>query len=191
MHFRELYDYRQGLGQKLEIRDIRVKLRDMSGRAVEVVKTQLAREFLLGYYISGRNEDCLFIGTTPGASVVVLSSELNECWARFVELKELLHLLDDPWHSTNSAAELEDLILNMTPGQKNMNNQVRSEYACMWVAIALMCREEDRIEFARLREAGQISDYEIALQLKMPERFVPALFSKDFKEITGGIIDGE
>jgi len=96
MHFKELYEFRQGLGLQVDPTDIRRKLRELTPRSVMVVSLDLRAELMLGYYISPRNEDTLFFNAPPGAAVVVLSNKLNECWSRYVQIKELLHLLDDP-----------------------------------------------------------------------------------------------
>ncbi|WP_242875783.1 hypothetical protein [Stenotrophomonas maltophilia] len=187
MHFKDLYEHRQGLGFQVDLTEIRRKLRELTTRGVMVVELSLRSELMLGFYISPRNEDTLYFNAPPGAAVVVISDQLNECWARFVQVKELLHLFDDPLRSTNNEAELEELLVGIHAEKISFNQQISSEFACMWMAVALMCREVDRVEFARQREAGSISDYDIALQLKMPEKFVPALFYPNYKELLAAL----
>lgn len=186
MSFNELYDHVQGLDTPVQLDEIRRKISGLlPGRPCRVVRSELNSDRLLGYYISARNEDTLFFGmaTAPGRAFIVISSALNNCWSRFVEVKELMHLFDDPLSSTNSGEELETLLSGMCervePGTRTP--QVQSEHECFWMAVALFCPEDKRVELLQRREAGSISDREIAEELKFPERCVPALFSSDYK----------
>lgn len=190
-HFRELYEFRQGLSLQIDPMQVKAKLRELlPHRSAVIAKSKLDPSLMAGYYISARNADIAFHNAVPtGSSLILISNSLNVCWTRFVMVKELLHLCDDPLHSTNNADEFEQLLVGIHGGLVAPTQQVESEYNCMWLALALMCREEDRLEFERHRDAGALSDLDIATQLRMPERFVTALFNPDYKELVAAVID--
>jgi len=186
MSFKELYDHRQGLGERIELADIRRKLRQIiPNRPFQVVATSLKPEVLLGAYMAPKNEDTLFVGAAPGAAAIIVSNELNLCWGRFVQLKELMHLFDNPFHYTNNAEEFESLVVGMCEPLEptgTRSGQIQSEYECMWMSLALVCAEERRVELQRMRSEKKISDSDVAELLKMPERFVPILFESNYKD---------
>lgn len=186
MSFRELYEFVQGLDTPVDLSRIRAKIAELiPGRKCRVVRSKINVDLLLGYYVSARNEDTLFMGLPPGSAAIVLSSDLNYCWGRFVEMKELMHLFDDPISFTNSPEELEKLLSGMCESvipAHNRSTQLQSEFECFWMALALMCPEELRVELKKQRDAKVLSDLDIAHRLKMPERFVYQLLSDAFKD---------
>jgi hypothetical protein len=187
MSFRELYEVAQGLDTPIDLSRIRAQIGQLlpPGRKCRVIRSAINVDRLTGYYVSGRNEDSLFLGVPPGTSVIVLSDTLNVCWSRFVEVKELMHLFDDPLSFTNSPDELEKLITGMCESispTHHRSPQLQSEFECFWMAVALFCPEEKRVELKIQRDARTLSDLEIAEMLKMPERCVPHLFAESYKD---------
>jgi hypothetical protein len=184
MSFGDLYTFRQNLGIPLNLPEIRKKIRELLGRRVQVIKLDIDAGRLLGSYISPRNEDTLYYGAAPGVAVVVLSQHLDDDWADFVQLKELMHMFDDPLMSTNTPEEFERLISglceNADPTKRSLQEQ--SEYDCFLMAVALACPETLRVELQLKRESKTMTDAEIAELLHIPERIVPAVFGQYYKE---------
>ena len=186
MGYRDLYDYCQGLATPVNRNAIRDKLYELlPDRRVRVVVSDLNMNFVLGYYVSARNEGCRFVQQCGGKSVIVIARGLNRCWQRFVTVKEMMHLFDDPLETTNSAADLETLLADFCgsaePGE--LTPQMRSEIDCFWMAIGLLCPENVRVDLQQRREGGAISDAEIAQLLLVPAKYVPAFFHPRYKEI--------
>jgi hypothetical protein len=182
MSFRDLYDYAQTLTLPIQESDIRRKVRDLSGIPVKVIAIGMDPDLMLGKYISHRNEDTLFFKAPAGASVILLSNSLPPDWARFVQLKELMHLFDDPPQHTNTAEEFEQLLIGLCDKLEGRTAQEISELECMWRALAICCPEELRVEFGRQRSVKHLSDPEIAAQLQIPQKFVPHLFTAYYKD---------
>lgn len=187
MSFGAIYKDVQALATPVALEDVRrFVARAIPGRTVRIVKSRLNRNLMQGYYISPRNPDTAYFGAPPGAAVIVLSEDLPPDWFRFVQLKELMHVFDDPMHSTNTPTELEMLLTGLCENadpESERSDQEQSEHECTWMALALVCPEEHRLALQLKRDSGSISDAEIAKQLELPERLVPCLFGEaDYKE---------
>lgn len=185
MSFREVWEFRQELPVVLDLVDIRRKLREIvPSRSFLVIETEADPDLMCGCYISPRNEDTLFHGCPPGAGAIIISRSLDERWKRFVQLKELMHLFDDPLKSTTTAAEFEMLLSGLCASIQSTQRTVQhqSEIECLWMAGSLMCTEEVRLDFTRQREAKQLSDAQIAEAIEMPEAIIGLLFSQYYKE---------
>ena len=187
MSFRQLYDFVQTQHNvPIDLADLAREIGQIirpHGRGVSVRQIALNPDVLRGFYISSRNEDTLFYkGVPPGNAVVALSLSLNYCWTRYVQLKELMHVFDDPLDSTNSEQDLEILLFGLCEDIKEgRSNQLRSEHECLWMALALFCPEALRVELQQKRDAKEMSDHDIAQLLKIPERVVPGLFFPSYK----------
>ena len=186
MSFGALYKDVQKLTVPVEPNEIRSRIgRMLGGRRAVVVRLQLNTNLVKGYYLSPRNEDTLFMNVPAGAAVIVVANGLDAHWSRYVEIKELLHLFDDPMHTTNTGTELESLLeglcKSVDPDRADRSPQEQSEYECEWMALALMCPEEIRVDVLREREAGQVSDSQIADRFGIPETLVPAVMSAEYK----------
>lgn len=186
MSFGALYRDVQHLPVPVEPAEIRLRIgRLLNGRRAVVVRATLDTNLIKGYYLSPRNEDTLFMRVPPGAAVIVVAKGLDEYWARYVEIKELLHLFDDPMHTTNTGTELENLLTGLCesvdPDRADRSPQEQSEYECEWMALALMSPEVVRVDLMREREAMRITDSQIAARLGVPEALVPAIMSAEYK----------
>ena len=124
-----------------------------------------------------------------GAPVVITARKLNYCWERFIQVKEAMHLFDCE-HQKVGTSELFSSLLNEfvvpTPDRsEGMNSEVRG----LWMALGLFCPEEWRRAYAERRAVGEITDLEIATELRIPEFHVPRLFVPDYLERQEGLID--
>lgn len=184
MCYRDLYEFAQTLTSPIDVAAVRAKIQELlpAGRWVTTVELNLSRELLYGFYLSHRNEDTLYHrGVRAGSAVIILVESLDTRWKRFVELKELMHIFDDPLQSTSSAKEFEELLAGLCGDVEKMSPQYRSERECMWMALSLCCPEELRSEFKQQRDSGEITDAEIAEILEIPENTVIFLCSDKYK----------
>lgn len=188
MSFGALYKDVQGLQVPVLIDSVRTLIANLlPERRVCVLRMELDPTRCKGFYLSSRNEDTAFHPhVKPGAAVIAISKHLDAAWSRYVEVKELLHLFDDPLHTTNSQSQLEQLLLGLCDGSnaipRQLSTQEQSEYDCMWMALALLCPEEERATLQVRREAKLISDAEIADRLEIPELMLTVLFSPVYKD---------
>lgn len=184
MPFAELYEYCQGLEPKIDRNDIREKAVALAGNGpVRTMKTHLDTTLCRGFYLSARNTEHRFV-QQHGSNVIVLPRDgLNYCWERFVFVKELMHLFDNPDQAADTGDAFERMLSELTPGGPAPSPQTLSEFDCFWMALAVFCPEHLRLEFEAGRRAGQLDDYAIALRLRIPQDYVQRYFEPRYRPI--------
>lgn len=187
--FIKLHDHCQTLAPKVNRNDIIGSIKDLTGEKIQVVKTDLDTSVIRGYFLSADNVDHPFVKKT-GRNVIVLSRDLNDCWSRFVNVKEAMHLLDDDKDLSDTAAKFERLVSDLSAPTVDRAPQTMSDLLAIWMALACFCPEKSRLEFQDLLSRGQIDNYQIALTLKIPEYYVPQLFLPVYPTLVG-ILRGE
>ena len=185
MSFRILHDYVQTCAVPVDLTGLRAEVGRLlpPGRRVRVKRDPgLSQEMSRGYWVSPKNPDRVFLGLPDGVGLILLSDELNGCWSRFVEIKEMMHIFDDDLEFTNNEEELEALLFGLCEDVKGERSlALQSEYDCFWRALGLVCPEVLRVELQAQRAVNAISDLEIAHRLLIPERVVPGLFMPRYK----------
>lgn len=179
--FKKLYEYCQTLSPK-------VKRNDVIKKVVELTNSQPLRAAIVpldtsvtrGFFISASNTEHPFY-MKVGGHVVVLAKELNDCWERFINVKEAMHLLDDSDEMTDSKDKFETLLDDWCGPPDLSNPGQRADIRAMWMALACLCPETNRLEFATLRGKEQIDYFGIATKLKIPEYYVPFLFTHHYE----------
>jgi len=103
MPYKDLYEYCQTLTPKISRNTIKNKALELSGvPSVRIVKTGLDTTICRGFYLSAKNNNHRLVQQL-GSHVIVLARDgLNYCWERFVVVKELMHLFDDPISATDT-----------------------------------------------------------------------------------------
>jgi hypothetical protein len=96
--------------------------------------------------------------------------------------------LDCDDDSTDSKDKFEKLLNDLVSPSIEPAPQRDSDRIAVWMALACLCPEKDRLDFQVLREKGQLDDYGIALRLKIPELYVPFLFSPAYKKLIDELI---
>lgn len=181
--FRVLYDYCQTLTPKIKRNDICKKVIEVAGKGnFRVMKTDLDTSIIRGYFLSASNQENAFV-KQHGCNVVVLARGLNDCWERFVQVKEVLHLLDDESELTDSKDKFGNLLseLAVPSAQLDTSRVTINDYIAIWKAVMCLCPDRNRLEFADQLEKGQIDHYGIALQLKIPQLYVQLLFRPEYQ----------
>jgi hypothetical protein len=183
MGYGDLYNFCQTQSPHIRRNLIRDKVLELAGvPKISPVKTSLDTASCRGFYLSARNTNHRLVQQL-GCHVIVLARELNRCWERFVFVKELMHIFDDPSQATDSGATFDRVLSELLlPSAPQWSPQMLSELGCFWMALGVLCPESLRLAFQSERERGQIDDYSIALKLRIPEMYVPALFFEDFLE---------
>ncbi|KRG43186.1 hypothetical protein ARC78_07415 [Stenotrophomonas pictorum JCM 9942] len=184
MSYSNLYERCQGLGGEKISRTVLVPLicEAASKPRPKVMLSSLNPEIIRGYFVTAHSEHPFAkFARAPGGSVIVVAREMNYCWKRFVEVKEMMHLFDENSQLVGTAAELESLINEFTAPQPVRSSALQSETSALWMALGVLCPEVKRQEFERVRAQGKISDDEIAERLKIPKRYVSHLFDVRYK----------
>lgn len=181
--FKELHDYCQTLAPKVSRNSIIEKLKSITGiDKIQTVIATLDTKVTRGYFLSASNTEHPLI-KDRSYTVVVLARGLNDCWQRFVHVKEVMHLLDDDGELTDSAEKLEKLLNDFSSPPLEISPLGQSDWLGIWLALACFCPEKSRLEFHALLNENQIDNYGIALKLKIPEQHVPLLFRPRYLDI--------
>jgi hypothetical protein len=186
--YRELYDHCQQFTPKVSRKTIIDKLEQLSDRIVTTVMTPQDDAILRGLFLTAEQVAQRYPGVV-GRDMIILSKGLNDCWQRFVEVKEAMHLLDSDGDKTDTGTKFENLLNSWGPGPaSDVDPCHASDSLAMWMALACLCPESSRQEFKAQRVNHQVDDYKIALQLKIPQVFVPNLFRPEYDEILPQLI---
>lgn len=153
-----------------------------------MIKTTLDTDRCRGFFLSAQNTDHPFV-RQHGTTVIVLARSLNKCWERFVFVKELMHLFDGSIEMTDTGEAFERQLSELQFGGPDLQPQTLSEFHCFWMALACLCPEHIRTKFAVDRDAGRIDDYAVALQLRIPQLYVPRLFEDRYDRMMERLLE--
>ena len=114
---------------------------------------------------------------------IFYSTSLNACWSRFAICKEAMHLLCG--RNSNQTKDPESLIKNLISGTPvGINDEIDIEILAIHGAIELLL-PTDFVEDIYQKSADGMSDYEIALDYRVPEDLISFRLSpagRDFYE---------
>lgn len=186
--FSELYKYCQTLTPKVSKKSIRDKVKEITGEFPILIKTSLDTSTSRGFFVSADNNESKYHQMIGGRNAIIIARGMNDCWERFVYTKELMHVFDKQSEYVGSSEELKNVLNGFEIHMLNGSESFLSETIAFWRALCCLCPEESRQEFIKLHSKGHIDNYGIALQLRIPEQYVPLLldnrFSDTIKKIT-------
>jgi hypothetical protein len=184
MSYRDLYEYCQNLPIPVSRRELTPNVCRLAGKPEpRVIMRDFNPEIVRGLFVvpgeSGHPHAHFVRG--PGGALIYVAREMNYCWKRFVEVKELMHHFDTSLQLVGTDEEFASLIAEFVGPSPERSEAFKSESVALWMALGVLCPEQYRQEFSRQRMAGEIDDLEIARQLKIPQRYVPHLFNPHFR----------
>jgi hypothetical protein len=182
MSYKRLYEHVQTCQLHVERKVIREKILELTGApGVRTVASTLDPEICRGLYISPRNTNHP-VYNRLGGHIIVVARGLNRCWTRYIYFKEMMHMLDGDESATDSGHAFETVLTEISGSvPPERSKQTQAEILAMWGAICVFCPEQLRIDLQNDRNRGHITDYGIALKLRMPEKHVPALFGTAYQ----------
>lgn len=121
-----------------------------------------------------------------GDVVIITARELNRCWDRFVYCKELMHVFSSGDDCASTPEEFAALLNDLTSPSGSPSQQFRDEQECFWRALALICPKARRDAFMKRLSAGEITEYDIAVELRIPELYVSRLFEPGYDQFLKG-----
>lgn len=131
-----------------------------------------------------------FVRWGRGEPVICVARSLNYCWQRFVVIKELMHYFDPPLEKVNTPEDFGALLTEFAAPQPDRSLAMNSEVSALWMALGIMCPEIRRQSLERRRAKGELTDLDIAQELKMPAAYVPLLFTAQYKHNIGRLCAG-
>ena len=185
--FKDLYDYCQTLQPKISRTLILNKTLEITGiDQLKSVKTGIDTGVFRGMFLSIANTNHQIVKQL-GCNVIVLGRGQKYCWERFVYTKELMHLFDTDEQSADTPVKLDTILADFEM-PSGADPVAESEYLGFWMALACLCPEANRLIFKEAFEKNHIDYYSIALQLKIPELYVPLLFQERYRVIIDDLL---
>lgn len=182
MSFARLYKFAAGLGQypvRLEgVIDTKAKALS-SQDELHYVPVDLDPEVSLGHIKQYRLSQGVYNPDPLWVTEIRYFKDLNVCWRRFVCCKELMHVFDNTDERTDTLEKFEQLLdeIEAPLPADAQSPMYRTESITKWMAVLILCPKPVR-EFLRPQwEAGEMSDYEVALELRIPEVLIPSIMS--------------
>lgn len=132
------------------------------------------------YNITIHSQTCQELGThckgllarrKDNTAIILIAENNNECWRRFVYIKELCHLfLAERDISCNDAPALAEELLDQ--GQDERRELFSSEAAAAFAAIEIMIPDSIHDKIAHMSNVEGKTPYQIAYFLKTPKKHV-------------------
>jgi hypothetical protein len=104
----------------------------------------------------------------------------NRCWTRFICCKELMHVFDNEEQCVNSRQKFLHLMteLQQRPMRGDISQMFSSELDAEWMALLVLCPERLRTKWRQQWLEKQVSDYDVALALRIPENFIKPIMGE-------------
>ena len=93
-----------------------------------------------------------------------------------------MHVFDSDQERADSALKFQQLLDEIeAPLPASESSPIyQSENKTKWMALAVLCPAPVRDHFKPRWETGELSDYEVALDLRIPETYIRTLMSERF-----------
>jgi hypothetical protein len=153
---------------------------------VYFTSVELDTEISLGHIKQYRVSGGLYDVNPKWVTDIRYANTLNLCWKRFVCCKELMHVFDSEDEKSSNAERFQTLLneLEATPLREEASEMFYSENRTKWKALAVLCPMSVRDHILARRLAGDLPDtYDVALELRLPEDFVPTILSDKFPQV--------
>lgn len=185
MLFSELYKFANGLtGDFVSVEELK-KFIIQKHPEIEKVNfwpVELDPNISLGHMIYERERSSPYDAPFKVASIR-FERKQNRCWARFICCKELMHVFDNAPQSVTSREKFLQLMgeLQNRPLEADMSEMFKSELNAEWMALVVLCPERLREALRPRWEKKELVDYDVALQLRIPEIFVRGLMGPSYQ----------
>jgi len=195
MTFKTLYDY------SCSIRQFPVKLEGvLDTKVIELtaqdeiyyVPLELDPEISLGHIKQYRISNGVYDQNPNWVTEIRYFGALNDCWKRFVCCKELMHVFDTKQEQTDTPAKFQQLLEEIEAAPlpaAASSDMFKSETKTKWMALAVLCPAPVRDELKPKWESKELSDYGVALDLRIPETYIRTLMSDRFEEVIGILLE--
>lgn len=187
MGYRRLYEQCQNFHPAISRRDIYpLVLAETGLNRIRHVITTLDTSVCRGIYLSARNEEARLVQQV-GGTVIVTARGMNYCWTRFVFVKELMHAFDNPKSAADNGEAFDTQLQDLSGPATTLSPQGEAEYLSFWMALGVLCPEATRLALQERLFAKQTDHYAIALELRIPELYVPLLFEARYRTLINSL----
>lgn len=114
-------------------------------------------------------------------ALISYDAALNACHRRFVWTKELMHVFDSDEGLVKSEGDYLGLLneIELEPLKERSKAYV-SENDAKWMALICLCPKPHRDRYRALVQNGDISQYEMAVDFRIPEALIRFVISEEY-----------
>lgn len=139
-----------------------------------------------GFYLEGPAGPP--VPLSDNESLIVLSRSMctghqGDYWRRFVYTKELMHAFDSDEEKASDESSFDIQVERLSDPKRDSSPQFRAEVKALWLALGVLCPEDQRLKFKSSLAAGEISVDVISASIRIPPLYVRALMRDDFLSI--------
>lgn len=186
MSFKQLFDAVQQQQGRISTKWLRERAIEFS--QITAVKEQwssvIDEVHLRGFYIEGpmgpptplKEKEAMIT-----LSRAMVTGHLGAHYRRFVYTKELMHVFDEDHEKANTPETFDKQIEKFGDPTAEISPQYRAETKAFWRALAVLCQENQRLEYKRQLDTGEASLDVIASALHLPPNYVRNLFRPQFE----------
>lgn len=192
MSFARLYNF----SEDLRARPVRVE-RDLAPKVLELtsqdridfIPVDLDPAVSLGHIKQYRESNGVYGADPTWVTSIRWHAGLNMCWRRFVCGKELMHVFDSQEERTDTSEKFTTLLneLEVPPPADQASPMYVSENRTKWMALAVLAPRPLRA-WAIEQQAQGLSDYDIALALRIPEGLIGSLLGARYEPILDSLL---
>lgn len=188
MTFSRLYDFAAGqesapllLEGLIDVEVIRLTAQDQ----VLYTPVDLDPRISLGHIKQYRQSGGVYDQNPVWITEIRYFKNLNTCWYRYVCCKELMHVFDSPEERVDTAIKFDKLLeeLASPPLPGDASPMYRSENKTKWMALAALCPLPFRDYYKPMWNREEMSDYDVALELRIPEGLIKTVMADYFAEV--------
>jgi hypothetical protein len=139
---------------------------------VDFWPVELDQNISLGHMVYERAKSSAY-GDSFTIANIRFDRTQNRCWARYICCKELMHVFDSEPQSVNSRQRFLQLMAEWQtrPMREDFSPMFSSEMDAEWMALLVLCPVRLRNKWRQQWINKTISDYDVALALRIPEIF--------------------
>ena len=105
---------------------------------------------------------------------IVTARDMNQCWTRFIYIKELMHAFDAEDERVTNRSDLED-VAGLGFGSSGDKPVIRSEIRALYRTALVCCNFKARAGFMNRYNSRTTTAHQIAEELRVPEHYVTLL----------------
>jgi hypothetical protein len=178
MKFSDLYNFSNKLDTEYTSVNLlieEVKKRHNNVDDVELYPVDIDAEISFGH-IKFRTYVPVPYAAIKTVASIRFDKKRNRCWRRLIVCKELMHVFDSSDEIVDTEIKFKKLMseFDSPPLSADSSPMYQSELRAQWMAISCLVPARLKQFYTEKLLTGAMSDYEIALKLKIPQDFVPS-----------------
>ena len=130
-----------------------------------------------GHYECHGEQESRYEDAESWVVLITYDKTLDISERRFVLCKELMHIFDTEDGCVNNYEDYIGFLQEIEMKPIDRSEKYLSENTAKWMALLTLCPKPQRDAIKARAEAEDLSNYDVALQFRIPETIIPSLYS--------------